>query len=262
MLNHRPTAIARLSLLMVLSAFGSGVTANEPPPPGTRITQANIDQFAGLLDETLVGFVRQGYYEFDIVATEAMPPHPDYVAATQRYAGTVALGSAPGELVGYVSGLPFPDNPSTENDRDGARSAWDLRYTWAGDSGSISPFWQYRDLKSAKVERELAFEASSLRYQHRTLLAPLPALPNNPAGIFNALYLRVSRPADIRNTQLLIHRLEDDTQREQAWLYLGTQRRVRRLATGQNTDAFWQRHHDRRFPGLQRTHHGHALAFP
>ena len=108
-----------------------------------------------------------------------------------------------------------------------------------GDSGSISPFyWQYRDLKSAKVERELAFEASSLRYQHRTLLAPLPALPNNPAGIFNALYLRVSRPADIRNTQLLIHRLEDDTQREQAWLYLGTQRRVRRLATGQNTDAF------------------------
>lgn len=31
---------------------------------------------------------------------------------------------------------------------------------------------------------------------------------------------------------------EDDTAPEQAWMYLNTQRRVRRIATGQKTDAF------------------------
>jgi hypothetical protein len=48
----------------------------------------------------------------------------------------------------------------------------------------------------------------------------------------------VKEPFDLANTQLLINRYEDDTQRDDAWLYLGFQRRVRRLATGQITDAF------------------------
>jgi hypothetical protein len=42
----------------------------------------------------------------------------------------------------------------------------------------------------------------------------------------------------VKNTQLLIHRYADDLKRDDAWLYLGFQRRVRRLASGQVTDAF------------------------
>jgi len=45
-------------------------------------------------------------------------------------------------------------------------------------------------------------------------------------------------PFDVKNTQLLIHRYEDDLKRDDAWLYLGFQRRVRRLASGQVTDSF------------------------
>ena len=50
--------------------------------------------------------------------------------------------------------------------------------------------------------------------------------------------MQALEPFDIKNTQLLIHRMQDDLRRDNAWLYLGFQRRVRRLATGQVTDAF------------------------
>jgi hypothetical protein len=50
--------------------------------------------------------------------------------------------------------------------------------------------------------------------------------------------VQVLEPFDVKNTQLLIHRHEDDLVRDNAWLYLGFQRRVRRLATGQITDSF------------------------
>ena len=50
--------------------------------------------------------------------------------------------------------------------------------------------------------------------------------------------MQVLEPQDLKNTQLLIQRYEDDLKLDDAYLYLGFQRRVRRLATGQTTDAF------------------------
>ena len=67
---------------------------------------------------------------------------------------------------------------------------------------------------------------------HRHIQDPRPNIANNPSEVFNALYLRVLAPPDLRNTQLLIQRMEDDTKREHTWLYVASHRRVRRLASG------------------------------
>jgi len=67
---------------------------------------------------------------------------------------------------------------------------------------------------------------------------PKPAYEENPSKIFRGIYSMVKHPFDLVNTQLLIHRYADDTHRDDVWLYLGFQRRVRRLASGQITDAF------------------------
>lgn len=211
---------------------------NAAPPPGTTLNAGNIAEYAALLDETLVTLIGRGDFSLRVGPTEPFPVHPDYAAATAQHAGQAQLGADPGELAGYIAGRPFPP-PDSSDPRAGEKIAWNMRYGWSGDGGVISPFyWQYRNMRNGKTERELSFEAASLRFKHRVLEAPLPELPTNPSGIFNALYLRVMSPPDIRNTQLLIHRLEDDTRQEEGWLYLGTQRRVRRLPTGQNTDAF------------------------
>ncbi|TBR15634.1 MAG: DUF1329 domain-containing protein, partial [Rugosibacter sp.] len=60
----------------------------------------------------------------------------------------------------------------------------------------------------------------------------------NPSQLYRGTYVKVNEPLDLKNTQLLIQAYEDDLKRSDAYLYLGFQRRVRRLATGQTTDSF------------------------
>jgi len=76
------------------------------------------------------------------------------------------------------------------------------------------------------------------KHKYRVSQSPLGEITPNPSGLFRSFYIRVSDPSDIRNTQLLIQRYQDDTKRDDAYLYLGFQRRVRRLATGQTADPF------------------------
>jgi hypothetical protein len=230
-----PLKIHRLSLCVLpCLAF-----AAEPPAPGTVLDPSNVASYAEFIDETLVQLISEGKFTLEVTATESFAIHPEFAKATQAHAGTASLPDEPGVLLNYVSGRPFPESPSLDDPRAGDKLAWNLRYTYAGDAGKVEPFfWQYRNMKTGKIERELSFAAMTLRFKHRIVMEPVPDLPNNQSQIFNGLYLQVLDPSDIRNTQVLIHRLEDDTRQEEGWLYIGTQRRVRRLPTGQNTDSF------------------------
>ncbi len=116
---------------------------------------------------------------------------------------------------------------------------WNYRYFMIeGDAQYIHQSWRYKNMRSGKIERELKTEVHLRRLMHRVALEPLPNVADNPSQINNSFYLRVFEPFVVKNTQLLIQIYEDDNRRPDAWLYLGFQRRVRRLATGQTTDAF------------------------
>lgn len=92
-----------------------------------------------------------------------------------------------------------------------------MRYAYGGDTSIVDPFiWEYRDMDNNKIERTISFVGMTLRYKYRTTIAPTPNLPKNPAGIFNGIYLLAKQPFDIKNTQLLVHRLEDDSARERS----------------------------------------------
>jgi len=93
-------------------------------------------------------------------------------------------------------------------------------------------------MKSAKIERTIKFGFHFLNFKHRVNQDPLPEFLDNPSDIFRAIYVQVHEPFDVKNTQLLIHRYSEDTKRDNTWLYLGFQRRVRRLSSGQITDSF------------------------
>ena len=231
--------IRYLALLCVFVVTLHSTSSAEPPTPGISISADNIGEFSEYLDETLVELISTNHFTIQVIATEAFENHPKYVTATLDNNGSASLGAGPGDLQAYISGRPFAAEPNREDPRAGDKIAWNMRHAYVGDSGLIEPFyWQYRNIRNEKLERELSFSAKSLHFKHRVVQQPIPELPNNSAEIFNGLYLQVLAPPDLRNTQLLIHRLEDDTKQEQGWLYLGTQRRVRRLPTGQNTDAF------------------------
>ncbi len=206
--------------------------------PGAVISGANADEYARWLDVVVADRIRAGDFRITVGAPLRFSTHPRYVEATRDNVGTAEIGSTPGALANYEAGRPFPAL-DPHDPLAGTRAAWNMRYAYAPDETETAHFiWRYRDMRRDKLERTISMYGAILRYNHRHSHEPMPTLEDNPAGLFSALYLIVEKPQDIRNTQLLVHRAEIDTEPEQAWMYLNTQRRVKRIATGQKTDAF------------------------
>ncbi|MCY1269782.1 hypothetical protein D9M70_182910 [compost metagenome] len=207
---------------------------------GMIVNKGNVAQFKEILDPAFYSFIEKGWVELKVADTTSFDMAPSYIDATRQYMDNVKLGAKPGEISGAVAGRPFPQEPDTNDPRAGEKLAWNFKYgyNW-GDSAAISPFyWKFRDMNSSKVERTIKFDFHFLNFTRRVDQEPKPAITPNPSQLFRGIYVKVLEPYDVRNTQLLIHRAEDDLKRDNSWLYLGFQRRVRRLATGQVTDAF------------------------
>ncbi|CAI3957357.1 MULTISPECIES: DUF1329 domain-containing protein [Alteromonas] len=207
---------------------------------GLIIDQSNVAQFKDVIDPAFYSFIEKGWTQIVVGDTTSFALHQSYIDATQKGYGKVSLGEKVGEINGWEAGRPFLDEPSKDDPRAGEKLAWNYKYgyNW-GDSAAIAPFyWKYRDMESAKVERTIKFNFHFLNFKGRVNQKPTPEITPNPSDLFRSIYVQVLAPDDVRNTQLLIHRAADDLKRDNSWLYLGFQRRVRRLATGQVTDAF------------------------
>ena len=208
--------------------------------PGMVINASNADSVKEVLDPALYQHLKDGWLEITVGETTSFDLHPNYVEATRQGLGQVSLGEKLGEINGFVAGRPFPEGPDLSDPRAGEKLAWNYKYgyNW-GDNAAIVPFyWKYRDMKSSKIERSIKFGFYFLNFKHRVNQEPLPQFADNPSDLFRAIYVQVFEPFDVKNTQLLIHRFSDDTKRDNTWLYLGFQRRVRRLSSGQITDSF------------------------
>ncbi|MDZ7754176.1 MAG: DUF1329 domain-containing protein [Gammaproteobacteria bacterium] len=220
--------------------YKDGVPSYPGLQVGTVINQSNVDQFKEVLVSADYDFIKKGWTEMEVGETTSFDLHPNYVEATRKYLNEPKLGESLGQLENFIAGRPFPEEPDANDPRAGEKMAWNYKYgyNW-GDNAAIDPFyWKFRDLNSGKLERTIMFDFHFLNFMHRVNQEPLPEFENNPQQVFRGIYVNVNEPFDVKNTQLLIHRYEDDLRRDDAWLYLGFQRRVRRLATGQITDSF------------------------
>lgn len=222
------------------SPYKGGFPALPGLTPGVVITKANVEQFKAAFDPGLFDMVKDGWVEIKVGKSSDFPQPKPYIEATRKNLNKAKLGAKNGELEGFVAGRPFPEEPKESDSRAGEKLAWNYKYgVNYGDSGSIYPFyWRYRNAATGQIERTIKFQFNFLNFMHRTEQAPIPEVTPNPAKMFRAIYAKVFEPQDLKNTQLLIQRFEDDTKLDDAYLSLGFQRRVRRLATGQTTDAF------------------------
>ena len=207
---------------------------------GMTINSGNVAQFKDILDAAVFQQVSAGEWEMQVGETTSFGLHPNYVQATRDNLGQVSLGDQLGQINGFVAGRPFPEEPDANDARAGEKLAWNYKYgyNW-GDNAAIAPFyWRFRDMDSGKIERTIKFNFHFLNYKHRVNQDPVPEFADNPSNLFRGIYVQVQEPFDVKNTQLLIHRSDDDLVRDNTWLYLGFQRRVRRLSSGQITDSF------------------------
>lgn len=208
--------------------------------PGTVINKTNVEQFKDILDQGMYTVIKNGWYEMKAGATTQFELNKNYIEATKKNINKTKLGAKNGEISGFIAGRPFPEEPQTSDPRAGEKIAWNYKYgiNW-GDNAAIYPFyWKYRNMQTGQVERTLKFNFHFLNFKHRVQNPPIPEITPNPSELFRGIYVKVLEPQDLKNTQLLIQRYEDDLKFDDAYLYLGFQRRVRRLATGQTTDAF------------------------
>lgn len=219
--------------------YGRGEPRSAGPAIGLVIRKDNLEQHQEFVDPGTALAIRKGWYEIKVAPTTSIPMPAGYVEATRRHLGKTRLGPQVGDIEGYVAGRPFVEEPDIKDPRAGEKLAWNFRYgAGFGESTTIEPFyWRYRDMKTGTIERTLKFTAHALKFMHR-VGEPAPHLPNNPSKLYLALYLKALEPQDLKNTQLLIQHYDDDHKQAEAYLSLGVQRRVRRLATGQTTDAF------------------------
>lgn len=208
--------------------------------PGTVINKSNVKSFGSVLDPATSSLIEKGAFEVVIEKTHSIAMDKNYIEATKKHANAVKLGAKVGTLENFVAGRPFPNAPDKADPRAGEKLAFNYKYNLiVGDSGRIYPFpWTYRDMKTGKVERRLEFDFHFISFKHRVTQEPRGEITPNPSQIYRGIYMTVLAPQDLKNTQLLIQRYDDDTKLDDSYLYLGFQRRVRRLATGQTTDSF------------------------
>ncbi|MCZ4303386.1 DUF1329 domain-containing protein [Zoogloeaceae bacterium G21618-S1] len=220
--------------------YKNGVPSVAGLAAGTVINKTNVEQFKDALAVGIYKMIKEGYYEVKVGATTQFEMNKAYVEATKKNLNTAKLGPNNGDITGFVAGRPFPEEPDLKDPRAGEKLAWNYKYgvNW-GDNAAIYPFfWKYRNMETGELERTIMMNMHFLNFKHRVQDAPVPEIAPNPSDLFRAIYVKVLEPQDLKNTQLLIQRYDDDQKLDDAYLYLGFQRRVRRLATGQTTDAF------------------------
>jgi uncharacterized protein DUF1329 len=207
---------------------------------GMTINKTNVDKFKEILDPEYFKYIKAGWLNMKVGETTSMPTHQNYITSTKDNLNKVTLGAEIGQINGYITGRAFPEEPDINDPRAGEKLAWNYKYgSMLGDNAAAYPtYWYFRDFKKDKVERTLKFGFHFIMIKHRVQYPPMPEILPNKNEIYRGTYAQVHEPFDVKNTQLLIHRASDDQKRDSAWLYLGFQRRVRRLATGQITDAF------------------------
>lgn len=221
--------------------YKNGFATIDGVSAGLTIDTSNADQYKHALDPVTWQFVKDGDYTVDVAEPMDFILSDGYINASKANSN-VGFDES-GNLTNYVNGRPFPFKPSAEDPQAGLKLIWNFQYgrVW-GDLGCMEPwYWEYKsfDADYEKPERVLEFDRACMyRKAFRTTTEPIPEVTPNPDQVYRGIYLRVAAPFDLKDTQLLLHKYKDDSKRTNGWLYLGFQRRVRRLATGQVTDAF------------------------
>jgi hypothetical protein len=171
-------------------------------------------------------------------------PPPVYRKATERNAGTTSLGPDD-TLVGYRSGLPFPDVACATDPKAGAKIIWNFMWRWQGFGMDGDVRYTYWETGS---KRALEYRGRSFGFflKHR----PEPQFADTDGDVFRrekravVVGLVGEAPAQAKGIRTLTYRYEDSlgpratAQPEDTWVYVPDLRRTRKVSETQRSSAF------------------------
>jgi len=227
---------SRRGLIAVFFALALSVSpAHAQVKPGDIITPKNAEQVRSLVSPGTFVAVSRGM-QMNIVAPSRVDWPPPYQDATEKYSGQVRLAPDHRDLLGYVAGQPFP--LLDPNDPDIAvKIMWNQYFKPIATDDFDLRFFECQVAKQnpgAEQQLMLMSQLGHLAGQSdlgRTEVEPLPADPDFKAsGIWTrvAAYPTLA-PAEDRGSGAIRYRYWDADHADDAWAYLATLRRVRRV---------------------------------
>lgn len=234
-------AYARVACTMLLGAslLQSASLAARELEEGFVLNKDNIE---GLLDDTFEGhpirelvpenvrtwWMNDAALEMRLSHSRPAAPPPAYVEATERYRGTAQYDPATRTVTGYQAGIPFPDV-----DMDDPDAGMKLLWNWelAG--------WNYQDVFEVDapvyvvsmdkgLERSMLAQGITVKMQGRTSIPPMTVEP----GVVKRQVLVFTEPYDVAGIGTMFTRYTDPKRMDDAWVYIKSLRRVRRITGG------------------------------
>jgi hypothetical protein len=247
----RPAALAALPLLVLLSPSGA-LAQNTALAPGEVITAENRDRIRPWIPDEIEPFVIDDFpdLQMTIVETGDYRPHPKFVEATARFSCQAGLDSD-GQIRDYRAGEPFPYSEWAKEATGHAcdlrpddphfalKLAWNANFRWHGGGINMArwaqSYWRAAGDNTWKIAQG---NYRRTYFSNRPDLLPESTELMEGTDVEWAEYSESLYPFDLRGTSFMVLRYRDSVAREDdAWAYVPTLRRVRRISTGQKADS-------------------------
>jgi hypothetical protein len=220
--------------------------------PGEVIRYGERGKLRGLIPEELYPLAVEKFPELHvtIAETEDYRPHPKYVEATVAHACQASLDPS-GQLVDYTAGQPFPYSAWAQQATNHAcdldpedpafalKLAWNVNFRWFGGGSLNYPHWgqSYSREEGGSTWKVVQGTYRRAYFNHRSDLLPETTSVAPDVDIEWAEYTELFAPFDARGTQYLTYRyLNSYDKRDDAWAYVPSQRKVRRVSTSEKSD--------------------------
>lgn len=250
-----PTATPRvIAALLGCALFGANTVRAETAEllAPTRIGADEVEHVRPFLPEEVQPYTIDGFSALDmqIVASEDYRPHPKYVEATVRFACQARLDDH-GQIQHYTAGQPFPYSDwateATQHSCDlrpddpnfALKMAWNVNHRWNGGGLNLIRFAQsfWREAK------DNTWKIAQGTYQRTYFSGRADLMPESTDLVADtdlewAEFSEMLYPFDVRGTMFMVLRYRNTVEREDdAWAYIPTLRRVRRISTEQKSDS-------------------------
>jgi len=200
---------------------------------GKKISSSNVDAVKEFLPESLYTIMknteRWGDSWFEIVPYREVPPTPGNVKSTKKFYGQSRVGQN-GELLNWVTGVPFPDS------KIGIEMSHNFRSRSFGDAYK-STDWGYIVDGRLKYDMDLKIINNMCFFSGRTDTPPVPEFPQNPKQIWRAFTMLQLAPPETRNMRIMEIHYQDRIKPYDSWFWMPAIRRVRRRSTTERQDA-------------------------
>ena len=232
MINSRSWLAAAAWCALVLV---SSMEARAQVKPGDKITPQNATAVKDLISPGTYFAVTKGM-EMNIVTPKRVDWPAPYRFATEQYSSQVRLSPDHRTVMGYVAGQPFPLLDT--NDPDIANKImWNTQFRPIATDDIDLRFFEchvgmFNTGGSAKLENFSEIGHLGAYYEvGRTEVEPMPTDPDfKRTGIWwRAAAYPVITPAEGRGSGGLRFRYWDPSRGDDAWAYLSSSRRIRRV---------------------------------